>query len=86
VVFCVVFRSLVPVVGRMQFVRMRHMGVMAGLLVIARFIVLGRFTMMVRGSIMMLGRHFVVAAALVGLRAHVDLLGYSRPVQTAIEI
>src|SRR5262245_44145016 len=64
VVFSVVFRSLVPVVGRMQFVRMGHVGVMARLLVIAGFVVLGRFTMMVRCSLMMLGRHFVVAAAL----------------------
>ena len=46
--------------------RMRHVGVMARLLVIARFVVLGRFTMVVRGSLMMLGCHLVVAATLVG--------------------
>ena len=70
----VMFRRFVPVMGRMQFMRMRHVGVMARLLVIARFIVLGRFTMMVRGSLMMLGRELVVGSTLVRLRAHVALL------------
>jgi hypothetical protein len=54
--------------------RMRHVGVMARLLVIARFVVLGRFTMMVRGGLVMLGCDLVVAATLVGFRAHVALL------------
>jgi hypothetical protein len=74
VVLGVMFRRFVPVMGRMQFMRMRHVGVMARLLVIARFIVLGRFTMMVRGSLMMLGRELVVGSTLVRLRAHVALL------------
>ena len=67
----VMFRRFVPVMGRMQFMRMRHVGVMARLLVIARFIVLGRFTMMVRSCLMMLGCHLVMAATLMGFRAHV---------------
>jgi len=70
----VVFRGFVLVMGRMQSMRMRDVGVMARLLVIACFVMLGRFTMMVRGSVMMLGCHLVVAATLVGLRAHVALL------------
>ena len=67
-------RGLVAVMGRMQFMRMRHVGVVARLLVIARFVMFRRFTMMVRGSLMVLGREFVVAATLVRLRAHVALL------------
>jgi|SRR4029453_15780507 hypothetical protein len=88
VVLSVVLRGLVAMMGRMQSMRMRDMGVMSRLLVIAFFVVLGRFTMMVRGSLMMLGRGLVVAATLVRLRAHVDLLslGYTDAVQTAIEI
>jgi hypothetical protein len=88
VVLGVVFRGLVAMMGRMQSMRMRDMGVMPGLLVIAFVVVFGRFTMMVRGSLMMLGRGLVVAATLVRLRAHVDLLslGYTDAVQTAIEI
>jgi hypothetical protein len=74
VVLGVMLRSLVAVMGRMQFMRMRHVGVMARLLVIARFVVLGGFTMVVRGSLVMLGRGLVVAATLVRLRAHVALL------------
>jgi hypothetical protein len=74
VVLGVMFRRFVPVMGRMQFMRMRHVGVMARLLVIARFIVLGRFTMMVRGSFMMLGRELLMGSTLVRLRAHVALL------------
>lgn len=71
VVLGVMLRGLVAVMGRMQFMRMRHVGVMARLLVIARFVVLGGFTMVVRGSLVMLGRGLVVAATLVRLRAHV---------------
>ena len=58
----VMFRRFVPVMGRMQFMRMRHVGVMARLFVIARFVVLGRFAMMVRGSLMMLGRELVMGS------------------------
>jgi hypothetical protein len=88
VVLSVVLRGLVAVMGRMQSMRVRDMGVMSRLLVITFFVVLGRFTMMVRGSLMMFGRGLVVAATLVRLRAHVDLLslGYTDAVQTAIEI
>src|SRR5262249_61549148 len=70
----VMLRGLVAVMDRMQFMRMRHVGVMARLLVIARFVVLGGFTMVMRGSLVMLGRELVVAATLVRLRAHVALL------------
>jgi hypothetical protein len=74
VVLGVMLRGLVAVMGRMQFMRMRHVGVMARLLMIARFVVLGGFTMVVRGSLVMLGRELVMAATLVRLRAHVALL------------
>jgi hypothetical protein len=74
VVLGVMLRGLVAVMGCMQFMRMRHVGVMARLLMIARFVVLGRFTMVVRGSLVMLGRELVVVATLVRLRAHVALL------------
>jgi len=72
----VVLRGLVPVIGRMQSMRMRHVSVMARLFVIARVVVLRRFAMMVRGGLMMLGRELVVAATLVGLCAHVALLSF----------
>src|SRR5215510_14407314 len=72
----VVFCGLVPVMGRMQPMRMRDVRVMARLFVIARFVVLRRFAMMVGGSLMMLGCDLVVAATLVGLCAHVDLLSF----------
>src|SRR5215831_17078949 len=61
----VVLRGLVPVIGRMQSMRMRNVSVMARLFVIARVVVLRRFAMMVRGGLMMLGRELVVAATLV---------------------
>jgi len=73
-VLSVVFRRLMPVMGRMQSMRVRDMGVMASFLVIARLVVLGRFAMMARRGLMMFGCDFMVTAALVGLRAHVDLL------------
>src|SRR5262245_8398800 len=76
VVLGVVFCGLVPVMGRMQSMRMRDVRVMARLFVIARFVVLRRFAMMVGGSLMMLGCDLVVAATLVGLCAHVDLLSF----------
>src|SRR5262245_60291364 len=69
----VVLRGLVPVIGRMQSMRMRHVSVMARLFVIARVVVLRRFAMMVRG---LLGRELVVAATLVGLCAHVAPLSF----------
>ena len=70
----VVFRRLMPVMGRMQSMRVRYMCVMASFLVIARLVVFGRFAMMVRRGLMMFGRDFMMTAALVGLRAHIDLL------------
>ena len=87
-VLSVVFRGFVLVMGRMQSMRMRDVGVMARLLVIACFVMLGRFTMMVRGSLMMLGGHLVVAATLVAFRAHFALLSlrYIEDCQTAIGI
>jgi hypothetical protein len=60
----VVFRGLVPMMGRVQFVRMRHVGVMAGLLVITAFVMFGRFTVMMRSGLVMLGCEFVVVATL----------------------
>src|SRR5262245_52592798 len=60
----VVFCGLVPVMGRMQSMRMRDVRVMARLFVIARFVVLRRFAMMVGGSLMMLGCDLVVPAPL----------------------
>ena len=41
VVLRVVFRGLLPMMGRMQSMRMRHVGVMAGLLVIAVSVMFG---------------------------------------------
>jgi len=62
----VVLCRLVPVMGGVQAVRMRHMGVMAGLFVFAGLVMLGGFTMMVGCTFVMLSRRLVVAAALVG--------------------
>jgi hypothetical protein len=72
----VVFCGLVPVMGRMQSMRMRDVRVMARLFVIARFVVFRRFAMMLGGSLVMLGCDLVVAATLVCLCAHVDLLSF----------
>jgi hypothetical protein len=69
----VVFRGLVPMMGRVQFVRMRHVGVMAGLLVITAFVMFGRFTVMMRSGLVMLGCEFVVVATFVRFPAHVAL-------------
>jgi hypothetical protein len=62
---------LLGVMGGMQPVRMRHVGVMTGLLMIAAFIMLGGLAVMVRGVLVMLGRILVMLAARVRLRAHV---------------
>jgi hypothetical protein len=70
VVFGVVLCGLVAVVGRMQSMRMRDVGVMAGLFMVASFIVIGRFAMMVGGALMVIGGGLVVFATLVRLRAH----------------
>ncbi len=70
----VVFCGLVPVVGRMQTMRVGHVSMMSGLLVIAGFIMLGRFAMMMRGALVMIGGALVMLAALVRLRAHIAVL------------
>jgi hypothetical protein len=70
----VVLCGLVTVVGRMQTMRVGHVSVMSGLLVIAGFIMLGRFAMMMRGALVMIGGGLVVLAALVRLRAHFAVL------------
>jgi hypothetical protein len=67
----VVLCRLLGMMGGMQPMRMRHVGVMTGLLMIAAFIMLGGLTMMVRGVLVMLGRILVMLAARVRLRAHV---------------
>jgi hypothetical protein len=66
----VVFCGLVTVVGCMQAMRVGHVSVMSGFLVIAGFIMLGRFAMMMRGALVMIGGGLVMLAALVRLRAH----------------
>jgi hypothetical protein len=73
VMFRVVFRGLVPMMRRVQSMRMRHVGVMAGLLVITVFVMFGRFTVVMRSGLVMLGREFVVAATFVRFRSHVAL-------------
>ena len=73
VVLRVVFRGLLPMMVRMQSMRMRHVGVMAGLLVITAFVMFGRFTVMMRSGLVMLGCEFVVAATFVLFRTHIAL-------------
>ena len=69
----VVFRGLAPMMGRVQSMRMRHVGVMAGLLVITAFVMFGRFTVMMRSGLVMLGCEFVVVANFVRIPDHVAL-------------
>jgi hypothetical protein len=69
----VVFRGLAPMMGRVQAMRMRHVGVMAGLLVITAFVMFGRLTVMMRSGLVMLGCEFVVVATFFRFRAHVAL-------------
>jgi hypothetical protein len=71
--FRVVFRGLVPMVGGVQSMRMRNVGMMAGLLVITFVVMFGRFTVMMRRGLVMLGCEFVVAAGFVRFRTHVAL-------------
>ena len=52
-------------IGRMQFMRVRDVGVMPGLLMIAGFIVLGRLAMMVGGALVVFRDGLVVLATLV---------------------
>jgi hypothetical protein len=73
VVFRVVFRGLLTMMRRVQSVRMRHMGVMARLLVITLLVVFGCLAVMMRRALVMLGCGLVVAATFVRLRAHVAL-------------
>src|SRR4051794_33035940 len=76
VVLGVVLGGLVPMMGRMQSVRVRDVGVMPGLLMIAGFIVLGRFAMMMGGALVVIRGGLVVLATLVRLRAHVAVLSF----------
>ena len=73
VIFRVMLRGLLPMMGRVQSMRMRHVGVMAGLLVLTVFVMFGRFTVMMRCGLVMLGGGLVVAATFVRLRTHVAL-------------
>jgi hypothetical protein len=68
--FGVVLGGFMSVMGRVQAVRMRDMGVMPGLFVVPGLVVLGSFTMMVGGVLVMLGGGLMVAATLVVRRAH----------------
>jgi hypothetical protein len=88
VVFGVVLCGLVAVVGRMQSMRMRDVGVMAGLFMVASFIVLGRFAMMVGGALVVFRGGLVVLATLVRLRAHIAVLlfGCTDGRETATEV
>jgi len=69
----VMLRGLVPMMGRVQSMRMRHVGVMAGLLVIAVFVMFGRLAVVMRSGFVMLGCGLVVAATFVRLRTYVAL-------------
>jgi hypothetical protein len=73
VVFRVVFRGLLPMMGRMQSMRMRHVGVMAGFLVIAMFVMFGGLAVVMRSGFVMLGCGLVVAATFVLFRTHIAL-------------
>ena len=66
-------RGLVAVMGRMQFMRMRHVGVMAGFLVIAMFVMFGGLAVVMRSGLVMLGCEFVVTATFVLFRTHIAL-------------
>jgi hypothetical protein len=68
VVFRVVFRGLLPMMGRMQSMRMRHVGVMAGFLVIAMFVMFGGLAVVMRSGFVMLGCGLVVAATFPSLQ------------------
>ena len=88
VVLGVVLGGLVPMMGRMQSVRVRDVGVMPGLLVIAGFIVLGGFAMMVGSALVVIGGGLVMLATLVRLCAHgaVLLFGCADGEETATEV
>jgi hypothetical protein len=73
VVLRVVFRGLLPMMGRMQSMRMRHVGVMAGLLVIAVSVMFGRLAVVMRSGRVMLGCEFVMTATFVLFRTHIAL-------------
>ena len=73
VVLRVVFRGLLPMMVRMQSMRTRHVGVMAGLLVIAVSVMFGRLAVVMRSGVVMLGCEFVVAATFVLFRTHIAL-------------
>lgn len=73
VLFRMMLRGLLAMMGRVQSMRMRHVGVMAGLLVITVFVMFGRFTVMMRSGLVMVGRGLVVATTFVRLRTHVAL-------------
>jgi len=69
----VVLRGFMTMVGRVQAVGVRHMGVMTSLVVITVLVVLRGLAMMLCGLFVMVGRGLVMRAALVSLR-HIVLL------------
>jgi hypothetical protein len=69
----VVLRGFMTMVGRVQAVGVRHMGVMTGLVVITVLVVLRGFAMMLCGLFVMVGRGLVMRAAFVTFR-HIVLL------------
>lgn len=58
------------VMGGVDAMAVRHMGVMAGLRVVTRIIVRGGFTVVVGGVVVVLGRGLMMILAVMGLGAH----------------
>jgi hypothetical protein len=65
--------GLVAVMGRMQAMCMRDMGMMTCLFMMAGFVVFRSLAMMVRRVLVMLGRGLMMAAGFVFARGHVAL-------------
>lgn len=74
----VFLRRMLCMLGRMQFMAVRQVCVMASLFVIAAFSVLGRFTMML-GSFFQMFCRFVVMMMNLVLGAHAALLDRRTP-------
>ena len=69
----VVLCGLMSVMGRMQAMRVRDMGVMPSLFVVPGLVMTGSLAMMVGRALVMLGRGLMVVAALVRLAAHIGV-------------
>jgi hypothetical protein len=69
----VVLRGFMGMMGGMQAVGMRHVGVVPRLLMLAGLVVLGGLAVMMRRILVMLGCSLVVIAAVMRLAAHVVL-------------